>query len=211
MLREWLKKGFKKPGKSQTGLAKVLGVDQSVVSKMASGVRKISAQELFKIARYLDEPIPASEDAQQRARNRIELGKSLGGPILNRGRVAAGVWREPATLNQEEPEPAPIPRDPRYPHIEQYALEVEGESVNKIAQNGWTVVCVSYWQARRDMVDGDLIHVERKNEADQREYTLKRLKMGPEGPELWPERTPTIKRRSRWPILTASPSKSLDW
>ena len=62
MHREWLIRGLKLPSKSGVGLAKAMGVDPSIVSKMVSGKRRIQAEEITQIARYLGVPEPRSAD-----------------------------------------------------------------------------------------------------------------------------------------------------
>lgn len=49
---DWFKNGLKQPGKSGAGLARHMGWDPSVPSKIASGKRLIKAPEVAKIAEY---------------------------------------------------------------------------------------------------------------------------------------------------------------
>lgn len=63
--REWAILGLTKPGKSQGGLAKHLGLDPAQVTRMLTAKgkpRRIQADELAKIAEYLNEPLPAHEE-----------------------------------------------------------------------------------------------------------------------------------------------------
>lgn len=56
---QWIKEGLKRPGKTQAGLAKHLGIAQPQISRMLTyGGRKISVHELPKIAAYLGVPAP---------------------------------------------------------------------------------------------------------------------------------------------------------
>jgi phage repressor protein C with HTH and peptisase S24 domain len=55
----WVREGLRKEGKTQAGLALALGVDQSAVSRMASGRRLVKAHEIALIADFLEEPPPA--------------------------------------------------------------------------------------------------------------------------------------------------------
>jgi transcriptional regulator with XRE-family HTH domain len=59
MFLQWIKKGLAKHGKHQKGLAAALGVDRSSVSKLLSGARQLKADEIEKIAAYLEEPPPS--------------------------------------------------------------------------------------------------------------------------------------------------------
>lgn len=59
MFQEWIADGLKKQGKDQYGLADVLGIDRSAISKLVNGVRQLKADEIAKVAAYLEEPPPA--------------------------------------------------------------------------------------------------------------------------------------------------------
>lgn len=50
---EWLSEGLSKPGKSNTDLARILGINQSRVSEMRAGRRNPKASELRPISDYL--------------------------------------------------------------------------------------------------------------------------------------------------------------
>ena len=53
---------LEKPGKSQGGLAAVLEVSDSAISRMLQGDRRTA--ELPKVAAYLEEPIPETASAR---------------------------------------------------------------------------------------------------------------------------------------------------
>lgn len=65
---EWIRRGLQKPGKSQAGLARALGVDASAVSKILirrdgkgkTKPRAVKTSEVQRIADYLGEPVPES-------------------------------------------------------------------------------------------------------------------------------------------------------
>lgn len=59
MFQEWIATGLKKDGKSQSGLANVLGVDRTAVSKILNGTRQVKADEIAKIAAYIGAPPPS--------------------------------------------------------------------------------------------------------------------------------------------------------
>jgi len=61
IIANWIDQGLGKPGKSGKGLAKALGVNEAIVSRMRSGQRRFHrADQLEKIAEYIEEPIPLS-------------------------------------------------------------------------------------------------------------------------------------------------------
>lgn len=59
MFKEWISAGLEKKGKSHQGLANALGIDRTVISKIISGVRQLKAEEIVRVAAYLDEPPPS--------------------------------------------------------------------------------------------------------------------------------------------------------
>jgi repressor LexA len=74
MFVQWIVKGLAKHGKDQKGLAKALGVDRSSISKLLSGVRQLKADEIEKIAAYLEEPPPSR---MMPVRYRIGAGQAV--------------------------------------------------------------------------------------------------------------------------------------
>lgn len=58
VLLAWLAAGLDKRGKTQDGLAKVLGVSQPRISEILKGKRRIQATELPKIAEYIEQSPP---------------------------------------------------------------------------------------------------------------------------------------------------------
>lgn len=57
-LRHWLALGLSKPGKSNTELARRLGIPQPRVAEMKTGKRLIKTTEVAIISDYIEEPVP---------------------------------------------------------------------------------------------------------------------------------------------------------
>src|SRR5262249_42143117 len=57
-LLDWIRRGLRKPGKTQAGLARAIGRSPSAVNNLLAGKRRLRADEIGKIARYLEEPPP---------------------------------------------------------------------------------------------------------------------------------------------------------
>lgn len=57
-LRHWLSKGLEKTGKTNTELARRLGIPQPRVAEMKSGKRLIKTTEVAIISDYIGEPVP---------------------------------------------------------------------------------------------------------------------------------------------------------
>ena len=51
---DWIRDGLRRPGKSQRGLARALGINPSGVSRLLAGRRAIKLDEIEKIAAYLE-------------------------------------------------------------------------------------------------------------------------------------------------------------
>lgn len=106
--------------------------------------------------------------------------------LENRGEIAAGVWLEIPESQDMEYERVPVAPDPRYVVESQYALRIRGHSVNRVAKDGATIVCVDVLTAGIEVKDGDLVIVERRRGALV-ETTIKRVRKAKGGLELWPE------------------------
>jgi transcriptional regulator with XRE-family HTH domain len=87
---KWLRNGLSKPGKTQKGLARALGIDPMGVSRLVNGKRKFQIGELQKISVYLQEPLP-------------EIGRAVTLTVENSplprgvkvmGRIGVGIWQE---------------------------------------------------------------------------------------------------------------------
>lgn len=187
-LRAWIRAALaadkRKTGK---GLADALGVDPSQVTRLLKGTRKVSAEEIRTIARYLGVNPPVNIVMDDLQEEEIRLRKI---PIL--GEVAAGAWLEvPAMSSASEAQeflpfvPTENANDPGL-----FALRVRGTSLNKIAPDGALLVCVEYHHSGRDLDPGELVVVERRDPDGTFETTAKRVRRNKAGIiELWPEST----------------------
>lgn len=107
-------------------------------------------------------------------------------PVL--GVVAAGVWLE----NDAEPEQfehVPVTPDPRYRTAAQFGVKVRGTSINKIAQDGDVLICVSTDETTLEPNEGDLVIVRRiRHQGALIETTAKEFRKNGHF-ELWPVST----------------------
>lgn len=84
----------------------------------------------------------------------------------------------------------PVPPDPKFPTRASFGLVVSGTSINKIAQDGDVLVCLSYAEAGFEIRDGDLAIVERRMAQEGLvEVTAKRVRRFVDRLELHPEST----------------------
>ncbi len=111
-----------------------------------------------------------------------------GTPLEIKGQVAAGLWMETGLFASEATEKATFSGDLRYPVEFQYLLEINGESLNRIARNGDFVLCLDYLEAGIEIKSGDLAVVERSRDGGHTiECTAKRVIRHEDRIELRPE------------------------
>ena len=95
-------------------------------------------------------------------------------PII--GIIEAGQYRDVSIHNQDEEfKRIPVPQNELFPDLNQYVLEVRGDSMNRIVLEGTYVVCVPFIQTRLSPKPGMIVHVEKSVAGGQLvETTLKR-------------------------------------
>lgn len=109
-------------------------------------------------------------------------------PII--GRVSAGGWMDAEEFDQSDSPPEMVPALSLYPPEYQFAVVVDGNSVNKIANSGEVLICLDAIKSGIPPKDNDLVIVERKRFGGEMfQFTAKRLRNGISGLELWPEST----------------------
>jgi len=128
-------------------------------------------------------------------------------PIPFRGEVAAGIWLEAGDLSLEPERYLPFNPAPQFPDGSVYCLTVRGDSMDRVAPEGSTLVCVDTYAAGIAIRDQDMVIVERQREQGGLiEVTAKRVRQVPGGYELVPEST-----NPRWqPVFLSSQSKTPD-
>lgn len=203
MERGWIKTMLENRGRgSQADLARHLGVDPSVVSKIANGVRDIKASEFFAMVDFFGrENIRAAGFGRELAREAGEVVVNdadldgmeaaeapVGIPVV--GEVAAGQWADPddvadVPLHQD----LYIPPDPRFSMRHQRAWIVRGRSVERFARDGQALVCALIGGGSPvEPQDGDIVIAERhRAQGGLIERTAKRIRFYRDRTELVPQ------------------------
>ena len=155
MMQEWIRIGLAQTGNSGKGLARALGVHDSVVSRMLRGRRRIKPHEIPIIAKYLgmDPPnnsVPSlAKDGGKGAFKSTQLANKI--PIV--GIMSTSTWREEGGVLLDR---ATIPvADPRLKGFDQYALEHEQGPPGRYA------IFIDYFAYRPRPLDGDTVLVRR--------------------------------------------------
>ena len=133
---DWIRAGLGKAGKTRTGLAAALGRAPSAVTALLKGARKLKADEIARIADYLevDPPTP------QRSRFVPIIG------LAGAGADGSIVFSEGEGAFGEAPVPPGGTENTR-------AVEVRGELMRGIAEDGWLV----YYDDRRNPPDQSIV------------------------------------------------------
>lgn len=126
------------------------------------------------------------------ATNLMTHKEAFGLPVL--GSIRAGYWLDTeARIEGAETRRVPLLPDDRY-HGRQYALQVEGDSLNRIVDDGAYVTCVDFADSGMHLQAGLIAHVERRmNDGQLVEVTLKKVERHGKGWRLVPQST-----NSKW-------------
>jgi DNA-binding Xre family transcriptional regulator len=161
----WLRAGLAKKGKTNKGLAAVLGVAESAVSRMKDGTRRIQLAELPVIAAYLEEPVPGIQTMERTGQD-ITLGAVHSVPLVRVTAVIAPSVCRDVAVALAIAERVPASPDRRISGMKQYACKIEADP-NRFA------ICVRFSELRRaGPMQNDVVHV-RRVVADRYEDTLR--------------------------------------
>lgn len=181
MLKERIKRARGRLKLTQRALGDKLGVTREAVSQWESGDSAPSSERLRNLAVICQ----VNYDWLATGRGDEDAGQVVPGLPL-RGTVSAGIWTEVVENQDMQVRRVPVAPDSRYPQHAQYALRVEGTSVDRVAPHGTILMVVDFWEASLEVRNGDLVVVERRR-GGLVETTVKRVKFNKKVIELHPE------------------------
>lgn len=167
-------------------LALMIGRDKDYIRDYLKGRKKsLKVDDAQRIAEVLQIPL------KRLMSGHLEAPEEQGLEVV--GKVAAGIYKDISVEDQDEhrkPRIA-VARDLRFPSCKQYALEIEGDSMDELFANGSVVICVDFADSGLDFKNGMIAHVERHILGGQFvENTLKELRRpGNDGWHLFPRST----------------------
>lgn len=168
---------------AQQALADEVGVSRTAVSQWEAGedptlnnLRKL--QKILDVTFSIDETLGGFELVPMNPRT-LEY-------LEVRGEVRERAWIEMEQPSLREPRRIPVIPNRKYAKAPQYALEVSGNSANKVVEDGEHVIVASWPELGRDPIDGDLVVV-RRERAMTYEVTIKRVHHNGDRVELRPE------------------------
>lgn len=170
-------------GWTQTELARKLGVTRNAVSLWENGQNEPTLPKVRKIIRLFG--VSGLGGVNQEGPTAL-LPDVTGDLMPVDGYAAASTWQETDQLGQEPKKWLPISSDPAAGRRKQYAVEILGNSMDKVIKDGEYAICVeAFGQAPRD---GDLVLV-RRMKGGLVERTIKRFRETTTGGTLLPEST----------------------
>ena len=158
---------------SVSELARMAGVDHATLTRFMNNPRykhNVSDTTIQKIAQAVRRPPPTESLI-------TSLPRAVGLPTVKVvGTAAAGLWKDVSIIADDYyvHEEIPVIENPRYAGYPQYALLVEGNSINRIIKDGEYAICVSWADLGMDLKNGQLVHVERHRGGLQ-EVTIKKV------------------------------------
>jgi len=194
-IRDWMQAELQRMGHGAKGrLAEYLGIRADGITRMLNAepgkeTREVKASELVRMEEFFGKPAPVTDSASP---SRDGLRPIMQQPRFVKviGKVAANTWLDVEDMNFSYDDVYSVPTLSLYPEDWQFGLVVEGNCLNKIANDGDVLSCLNLALANEGPVDGDLVIVERKRYGGQMvQRTAKRLKRTAQGYELWPEST----------------------
>lgn len=150
--------------------ARIIGVDRSTITRYLNGSRKISMDDLPKMAATLGvNPIDLLIDENESKEKETQMSQKIELPLY--GSVAAGALATVDGVTTSDVEFISVPKKflGKYGECNGlFAMSVNGESMNKVIKNGSIVIAKTMDQY--EYKDGDIVIFSYNNE-----YSLKRF------------------------------------
>lgn len=190
-IREWIKRGVHKPGKSVPGLAQAITkalklpapMHRGTIYKMMAGTREVRADELSPIAEYIGEPIPIPTQSP--------IGDFVTIPIERE--VRPGIWAEAAALDSVNLGNIIAPRDDEFPREMHRAFLFRGDSMKSAGLlDGDIVICI---EQEGELASGKLVIIERSR-GGLVEFSVRTANAYKDRIELVDDKNPPLIRRN---------------
>jgi transcriptional regulator with XRE-family HTH domain len=143
----WIRQGLAKPRKTQTALARHLGISQSQISRMLRGERRLQISELQRISDYLEEPVPLSQIAPTPFSGRVV-------PMV--GVISDGAWQDASIPFKSLDDARPAAPTKRFEGVPQSCFRLDQDIPGHQLKAGATIYVVPYVEARDGLKDGKL-------------------------------------------------------
>jgi len=184
----WIQQICAEKGLTYTELARRAGVDPATLTRFMNNPQykpNLSDTTLQKIAASVNRPVPTPTTT-------MSLPNLIATTTVKVvGTAAAGLWKELSITSDDYygMEDIPVIENPRYAGKKQYALLVEGNSINRAINDGEYAICVAWDDLGLiEPTTGQYVHVERSRGGLQ-EVTIKKIQIAGDHVQLWPDST----------------------
>ena len=173
---------------SQQQLADLAGTSNPQIGRLESGQRKLTREWAERLASALN---CTAAEIMLTQKELADLGGALVSPLSGTkvyywGEIKAGA---PSNIMDAPPEPdkwVEDQEDSRFPGIERFALKVIGDSMDLVAPDGSTVICVKTIDIGRQPMSGEIVVVLHRTPDGVMEATLKEFVEKDGEAYLWP-------------------------
>jgi transcriptional regulator with XRE-family HTH domain len=159
-------------------VAEITGLSETYLSRIESGARPGSRSALTKIAKALGQSISALLESSPE--NALKPPQPITKVVQIKGDVRAGNFMPAEDLMIDTGEFIPVSNTDCPGGHEYFALNVVGNSMNLVFQEGTTLVCCPLDTYEADLVSGKYVIV-RRNRNGESELTVKELLIRPNG------------------------------
>lgn len=150
MFAKWLKTGLSQKGKTARELASLLGYNESTVSRMAKGQRKIFADEVPIISAYICTPPPFEYNPSD-SHGDLIIDGNRGVQVM--GQIDYNHWAE--TIKPSRPQTIPHATNQEFAGLEQKGFELRHDISG--FNEGAVLNTVSFSSTRETPLPGDYI------------------------------------------------------
>jgi transcriptional regulator with XRE-family HTH domain len=163
---------------NQARFAKLIGVDQSTVSKWENNAQTPEGEALLALAKLAKKTVEEFLGDTELKPMRVE-------DVLVIGKVQAGEWMEVWEYPPEDQFEISVPPSRKYRGYKRFGLEVVGPSMNLVYAEGTFILCARLDDLGRSPVDGERVIVERMRADGRVEVTVKEWQTDPKTGTVW--------------------------
>lgn len=163
-------------GLNQSAFARLIGADQSTVSRWESDRGVPDPEFLLKLANLANTSV-------NDFLGEVELYPIAVEDIRVIGKVEAGTWGEALEWQPDQQFAISVEPHPAFQSMRKYGLKVVGPSMNLEYPDGTLIICVDLAESRHRLQSGDHVVVERRKPSGLIEVTVKEYSLQPDGSE----------------------------
>jgi transcriptional regulator with XRE-family HTH domain len=186
-------------GWTQEQLAEFCGTSGATIQRLERGRRKLTDKWI---------PLLSNALGVQPGELFVEIIEAVKIGLPVKGEAQAGVWREADIIHEPIRATLNIGPDARYEGKDQFAVLVQGNSMNKKFTHGQYIVCVRWDELGREPRNGDIVVVERRD-GGRIETTVKRVSLARNRPIMLAAESDDPKWKDPIPLLPENEAETV--